>query len=102
MTRNRRVFLVVVSFILILGLSLVGCRAGREARREKIKKAITTSREETTATPTEEEAEETPQAKVITDVDAVDDEVSKILSEVDSDIKEIENIDVDSDNESGY
>lgn len=97
--RNRKISLFVAVLVLVMGLLFSGCGAKEEKKETKVKKETTTKQAETTETPTEEQ---TPQVKVRTDLDAAQKDVSETLSEIETDIKDIQNIDTGQDNESGY
>lgn len=86
---KRKLFLVVAFFVLVIGLLSGGCQLNQE------KKGAT----EQTGTSTSGETSETG---VSADLDKAQKETSEALSEVEVDIREIEDIDTNQDNEGGY
>ena len=97
---KQRVFAVLMVFVLLLGMLITGCGKKKEkATESKVDKGVTTKETETTETVTEAQ---TPKDQAVTDLDTAQNEVSEAISEVETELKEIDKIDTNQDNESGY
>jgi uncharacterized protein HemX len=93
---KRRISLLIVCFVLVLGLSFAGC-GGKTERTQKAKaKKTATEKSETKETTTETQ---TPKDQAVSDLDTAQKEISETISEVETEIKEIEKIDTGQDNE---
>lgn len=95
--RKRKFFMVITFFVLIAGILLCGC--SQKTKESKSKKE--TPIEKTENTRTADEAK-TPQEKAASNLNDTKNEISDAISAVETDIKEIEAIDTNQDDESGY
>lgn len=97
---RKRVFTVLMVFVLLLGMLITGCGKKKEKTTEsKVDKGVTTKETETTETTTKVE---TPKDQTVNDLDTAQKDVSEAISEVETELKEIDKIDTSQDKESGY
>lgn len=94
---KRRILLAIVVCVLISSLLWAGC--GSREKKLGANKKTAAKQVETTETAREVQ---TPEDKAITDLSAAKKETAETISEVEADIKDIQNIDTGQDNESGY